>query len=49
MLAIAVFCALQDAISATADYLHYPLTDSPATPERVLAGIQKLREARDGQ
>ena len=49
MLAIAVFCALQDAISATTDYLHYPLTDSPATPERVLAGIQKLREARDGQ
>ena len=49
MLAIAVFCALQDAISATADYRHYPLTDSPVTPERVLAGIQKLRETRDGQ
>ncbi|MFC6379294.1 xanthine dehydrogenase molybdopterin binding subunit [Tatumella terrea] len=49
MLAIAVFCALQDAISATADYRHYPLTDSPATPERVLAGIQKLREAGNGQ
>lgn len=47
MLAISVFSALQDAIAATSTQGRYPLTDSPVTPERVLQGIQRLRETVD--
>lgn len=47
MLAISVFSALQDAIAATSTQGRYPLTNSPVTPERVLQGIQRLRETVD--
>lgn len=49
MLAISVFCALQEAIAATSSQGDYPLTDSPVTPERVLNGIQTLQELADAE
>jgi xanthine dehydrogenase large subunit len=44
MLAISVFRALSDAIASIADYRQLPALDAPATPERVLAAIDALRE-----
>ncbi|MBI2254832.1 MAG: xanthine dehydrogenase molybdopterin binding subunit [Proteobacteria bacterium] len=46
MLAISVFRAISDAIASVADYRHLPALDAPATPERVLAAIDALRERR---
>lgn len=48
MLGISVWCALQDAVAAVADYRQHPHLDTPATPERVLAGVSKL-EAWDAK
>lgn len=47
MLGIAAWCAIKDAVASLADYKVQPQIDAPATPERVLWGIQKLR-ARSG-
>jgi xanthine dehydrogenase large subunit len=44
MLAISVFHALRDAVSACGDGAGAPALDAPATPERVLAAIEELRE-----
>ncbi|MDY0871072.1 xanthine dehydrogenase molybdopterin binding subunit [Dongia rigui] len=44
MLAISVFRALSDAIASVADYRYLPELAAPATPERVLAAIDALRE-----
>ena len=46
MLAISVLQALQDAVMAVDDYRSTVLLESPATPERVLMAIEKLRAAR---
>ena len=43
MLALSAFHALRDAISSVADYRYAPRLSSPATPERVLAAIDRLR------
>jgi xanthine dehydrogenase large subunit len=43
MLAISVHRALSDAVASLADYHILPDLDAPATPERVLAAIDKLR------
>ena len=43
MLGISVFCAIADAISSLSNYQYFPKLDSPATPERVLMAIQKLK------
>jgi xanthine dehydrogenase large subunit len=43
MLAISVFRALSDAIASLADYRALPDLDAPATPERVLMAIERLR------
>ena len=48
MLGIAAWCAIKDAIASVADYKYQPEVDAPATPERVLMGIQKLREKAKG-
>jgi xanthine dehydrogenase large subunit len=42
-LGIAVFYALSDAIAACGDGSQYPNLDAPATPERILAAVQKQR------
>ena len=48
MLGIAAWCAIKDAVASVADYKYHPEVDAPATPERVLLGIQKLREKAKG-
>ena len=52
MLAISVLHALSDAIASVADHRLCPRLDAPATPERVLMTIERLREeaaALDGR
>ncbi|TRX73149.1 xanthine dehydrogenase molybdopterin binding subunit [Pseudomonas mangiferae] len=45
MLGIAVWCALKDAVASLADYRLQPRIDAPATPERVLWGIEQMKAA----
>jgi len=44
MLAISVLHAISDAIASTAGYRLCPRLDSPATPEKVLMTIERLKE-----
>lgn len=44
MLGIAAWCALQDAIASVCDYQRHTGLDTPATPERVLLGAEKLKQ-----
>ena len=51
MLAISVLMALTDAVASVGDYQVYPALDAPATPERVLTAIERLKQqtpARSG-
>ncbi|WP_128292203.1 xanthine dehydrogenase molybdopterin binding subunit [Afifella aestuarii] len=43
MLAISVFSALADAVSAASDYKVFPDLDAPATPERILFAVEDVR------
>ncbi len=43
MLGISALMALSDAVAACGDGTVYPALDAPATPERVLAAVQKVR------
>ncbi|HXC54154.1 MAG TPA: xanthine dehydrogenase molybdopterin binding subunit [Rhizomicrobium sp.] len=43
MLAISVFAALTDAVASVADHREMPELDAPATPERILRAVEKLR------
>jgi len=43
MLAISVFSALTDAVSAAADHQVFPDLDAPATPERILMAVEDVR------
>ncbi|UTW11087.1 xanthine dehydrogenase molybdopterin binding subunit [Marinobacterium rhizophilum] len=45
MLGISVWCALKDAIASVADYRFSPHVDAPATPERVLWGVEQMKTA----
>jgi xanthine dehydrogenase large subunit len=45
MLGISALLALSDAISAAGDYQTDPLLDAPATPERVLMAVERLRRS----
>ncbi|WAJ39641.1 xanthine dehydrogenase molybdopterin binding subunit [Pseudomonas sp. GOM7] len=45
MLGIAAWCAIKDAVASLADYRVQPRIDAPATPERVLWGVQQLQAA----
>ncbi|WP_277372030.1 xanthine dehydrogenase molybdopterin binding subunit [Pseudomonas sp. AA-38] len=45
MLGIAAWCAIKDAVASLADYKVQPQIDAPATPERVLWGVQQLQAA----
>ena len=43
MLGISALQAISDAVAAAADYKTYPALDAPATPERVLAAVERVR------
>jgi xanthine dehydrogenase large subunit len=43
MLAISVFSALTDAVSAAGDHKIMPNLDAPATPERILRAVNEVR------
>jgi xanthine dehydrogenase large subunit len=45
MLAISVFRAIADAVASVDEYRSRPALDAPATPERVLRAIDRLRAA----
>lgn len=44
MLGIAVWCAIKDAVASLADYRVQPNIDAPATPERVLWGVEQMKK-----
>ncbi len=44
MNAMSVFFAIKDAIASISNYTLYPNIDAPATPERILMSINKLKE-----
>lgn len=46
MLGIAAWCAIKDAVASLADYQVQPQIDAPATPERVLWGVEQMRKLR---
>ncbi len=46
MLGISVFEALSHAVASVDDYRTCPRLDAPATPERVLMAVERLRAAR---
>jgi xanthine dehydrogenase large subunit len=43
MLANSVFLAIRDAVASVADYQVSPAMDAPATPEEVLAAVERLK------
>jgi xanthine dehydrogenase large subunit len=43
MLAMSVLHALSDAVASSGDHKVFPALDAPATPERVLAAIERVR------
>jgi len=47
MLGISVWCAIKDAVASLADYRVHPHIDAPATPERVLNGVNQLHFSGD--
>ena len=46
MLGISVWCAIKDAVASLADYRAQPQIDAPATPERVLWGVEQMRRMK---
>ena len=44
MLAMSVFFAIKDAIASTSNYKKIPVIDSPATPEKILMSINRLKK-----
>jgi xanthine dehydrogenase large subunit len=45
MLAISVLMALSDAVASVDDYHTYPALDAPATPERILMAVERMKAA----
>ena len=43
MLAMSVFFAIKDAIASVSNYRKTPELDAPATPEKILMSLNKLR------
>jgi xanthine dehydrogenase large subunit len=39
-----VWCAIKDAVASLADYRVQPAIDAPATPERVLWGVEQMKK-----
>lgn len=48
MLAISVLHALSDAVASIGDYRFCPQLDAPATPERVLDAVERVRALAEG-
>ncbi|EWC42889.1 xanthine dehydrogenase molybdopterin binding subunit [Pseudomonas stutzeri] len=46
MLGISTWCAIKDAVASLADYKVQPKIDAPATPERVLWGVEQMRQLK---
>ncbi|MEL7559066.1 xanthine dehydrogenase molybdopterin binding subunit [Stutzerimonas chloritidismutans] len=46
MLGISVWCAIKDAVASLSDYKAQPKIDAPATPERVLWGVEQMRKLK---
>ena len=46
MLGISVWCAIKDAVASLANYKVQPKIDAPATPERVLWGVEQMRKLK---
>jgi xanthine dehydrogenase large subunit len=44
MLGISVLMALSDAVASVGDYQVYPALDAPATPERVLTAVERIKQ-----
>ncbi|MOA54962.1 hypothetical protein D3C78_1786680 [compost metagenome] len=44
-----MFCAIKDAVASLADYRAQPQIDAPATPERVLWGVEQMRKLKAQQ
>jgi xanthine dehydrogenase large subunit len=44
MLGISVLLALSDAVASVGDYQVYPALDAPATPERVLTAVERIKQ-----
>ncbi len=47
MLGISAFMALSDAVASVGGYRTYPFLDTPATPERVLFAVERVRRAAE--
>jgi xanthine dehydrogenase large subunit len=43
MLAMSVFYAIKDAIASVGNYIATPVIDAPATPEKILMSINKMK------
>jgi len=43
MLAMSVFYAIKDAIASIGNYIVNPVIDAPATPEKILMSINKIK------
>ena len=43
MLAMSVFYAIKDAIASVGNYIATPVMDAPATPEKILMSINKMK------
>ena len=43
MLAMSVFYAIKDAIASVGNYIVNPVIDAPATPEKILMSINKIK------
>ena len=43
MLAMSVFYAIKDAIASAGNYTNTPIIDAPATPEKILMSINKMK------
>ena len=43
MLGISVLMALSDAVASVGDYAVYPALDAPATPERILMAVERIK------
>jgi xanthine dehydrogenase large subunit len=49
MLGISVLMALSDAVASVGDYRVYPALDAPATPERILMTIERIKREAGGK
>lgn len=48
MLCISALMALSDAVAGAGGYTDYPALDAPATPERILAAVHRVRQQMEG-